>query len=965
MYRTFLKILLWFQEEEEYEDIAVAESQDIAHRQLYPNGDQSFDHPRTRPRRKRRRRLRKRPRSTTPSFIEDYSPERTVKEEEPLPANEDEVVYRRRAPKRRRRPMRRKPEYDPENTELESPSEPVDENPPEGYNRPRSTMRRRRKNGRKRMRVTTELNAENNNTNEGTIGEVTTQPSEVVMQSNSYHLEQKESSEIADQTYYDVTTASVLSTGFTPKEITEINHELESISERVKNSDDTHHPESGVISLLKSSSEDSTTQQPEGAHEVASSTKDYSWISRFDPQTPPKTTPEENSRKEIKFESKAEKQEEINIKPQKNIKNIEKIIENRKNLFSKSNRLPPTSAVIRRNLRPGKNTTTTQEPVSDNIIPTTNQEHLEKEESTCNSIECALNKTTLSNNIIPSALLPSGFPTMPEILTTADIIKKISRKHKESPEKLIDKKHPEVIHQSDDNIIIITPSTLTRNRKNEDTNLFQADDSKAGNQDNIQQPSNSDSTFFEQSDDDMKENKFIKGVTTAEFSSSTVKEIKSTNFYSEEISLKPGTERHARNKPEILTLDGVDVTNINDEILELIMDEMGKARVKRILELRNMTLSELIAHRERGAGHFSDVMHENTSISQSEHNETASSTEIEDFSMKEDSMDEEKTETMIVEKAKQFMDKFKKTDESFSSVMRIKKGEKEQFGQKIKVEGTVIPVPILEPTHTSSIEFPEESVLGDFPKYMYDISGKRSKPNQPNLNDKPSLFREPINKPKDLDQSNDKREPRVFESMPKFSSETSSKDDLELYPYPDWRIVASKSTEKPIGFPGISREIMLVATSTSKSVSKHANIEDVVLLNEGEEARPLRNHILGGKINIDNIESEDATDEDYPEPKKIPASVKSAIAASGALLGLAIFGFLAVLVSCKIRQRRARLRARRDILCEHLAEDFRSSQRSHTPVLRKSPFNNNIHSNTASNRHYYLWRTLRKTFQYE
>lgn len=911
--------------------------------------------------------MRKRPRSTTPSFIEDYSPERTVKEEEPPLATEDEVVYqRRRAPKRRRRPMRRKPDYNPENVEAESPSEPVEENPPEEYNRPRSTMRRRRKNGRKRIRVTTEFSAEyNNNTNEETFGEATTQPSEVVMQSNSYHLEQNESSEIPTQTLFDVTTASVLSTGFTPKEITEINHELESISGRVKNSDDTHQSGLGVLSLLHSSSEGFTTQQPKENHEITS-TRDYTWISRFDPQIPTKISTEENPRKENKFQPKEENVEDATKEPQKNIKNIDKIIENRKNLFSKSNRLPSTSAVIRRKLRPGKNrnTTTTQEPLTDNIIPTSNQENFENEESPCNSIECALNKTTLSNNIIPSALLPSGFPTMPEILTTAEIIQKISKNSKESHEKVIGTTKPKEIHHSDDNVIIITPSTLIRNPKTGDNNLFQADDSKAGNRDYIKEHINLDSSLFEQSEPEQKEDRFDEGETKADLISSTVKEIKSTNFDSGEIPIEPETESSSHYKPATLTLDGVDVTNINDEILELIMDEMGKARVKRILELRNMTLSELIAHRERGAGHFSEVTHENPSLPQSEHNETATSTQqSEDFLMKEDSMDEEKTETMIVEKAKQFMDKFKKTDETFSSVMKIKKGEKETFGQKIKVEGTVIPVPILEPTHTSSIEFPEESILGDFPKYMYDISGKRSKPNQPDLNDKPSLFRESINKPKDINQSNDKREPRVFESMPKFSSETSSKDDLELYPYPDWRIVASKSSsEKPIGFPGISREIMLVVTSTSRSVSKHANIEDVVLLNEGEEARPLRNHILGGKI---NIESEDVTDEDYPEPKKIPASVKSAIAASGALLGLAIFGFLAVLVSCKIRQRRARLRARRDILCEHLAEDFRSSQRSHTPVLRKSPFNNNIHSNTASNRHYYLWRTLRKTFQYE
>ncbi|XP_066156152.1 uncharacterized protein [Euwallacea fornicatus] len=51
-----------------------------------------------------------------------------------------------------------------------------------------------------------------------------------------------------------------------------------------------------------------------------------------------------------------------------------------------------------------------------------------------------------------------------------------------------------------------------------------------------------------------------------------------------------------------------------EEILQLLKDPRGRARLSRILEQRNMTIEELIAQRERGSSqlHLADIFHNNT-----------------------------------------------------------------------------------------------------------------------------------------------------------------------------------------------------------------------------------------------------------------------------------------------------------------------------------------------------------------
>ncbi|XP_073981020.1 uncharacterized protein isoform X2 [Rhodnius prolixus] len=332
---------------------------------------------------------------------------------------------------------------------------------------------------------------------------------------------------------------------------------------------------------------------------------------------------------------------------------------------------------------------------------------------------------------------------------------------------------------------------------------------------------------------------------------------------------------------------------IDDEVFDLLKSDAGNQRLKRILDLRNMTLSQLLDHRERGSStfHLSDIF----SRTQPKSIETEKSTDSENA-------------TELIES--------KHEDLTF---------EEELLEDNFTLPHNIVTENILDPNKKISL-FPEETE--NFEK------------------DLPVVI-------------NQHRESRIFESMPDF---TSTKATIpENRPYPTWRVIPNPKL-KPVSIRGDYKEIKISNVLTSHKPYVGNDIEKIFLLEEQDNFIHHREKIAA-TISSDDHESTFLF-------RKIPVSVKSAIVISGAILVLAIFGFLSVLVSCRLRQKKARLRAKQDILCEHLQnDDFMNSHQSLSPVLRKQNrgpvFSQNVHSNTASTRHYYLWRTLRKTFQYD
>lgn len=201
------------------------------------------------------------------------------------------------------------------------------------------------------------------------------------------------------------------------------------------------------------------------------------------------------------------------------------------------------------------------------------------------------------------------------------------------------------------------------------------------------------------------------------------------------------------------------------------------------------------------------------------------------------------------------------------------------------------------------------------------------------------------------------REPKWFQDLPKYITE---KKDYNKYENP-----LAKSSNS-------NKELILTYTSTSNPNFFYNEIDqDKNLLHDQETALHFRSNSSQRTIHNENAAHRL---KNQTERKKLPLAVKSAIIISGAILALAVLGFFALLLSCKIRQAKSRMKCHRELYREQFQNsEFRQSSRSTSPVVSKSNYsrrsfsinNNNIHSNIASNRNYYLWQTLRKTFQYD
>lgn len=243
-----------------------------------------------------------------------------------------------------------------------------------------------------------------------------------------------------------------------------------------------------------------------------------------------------------------------------------------------------------------------------------------------------------------------------------------------------------------------------------------------------------------------------------------------------------------------------------------------------------------------------------------------------------------------------------------------------------------------------TIPFPSQDVLGSFPSFMSDKveNGVQTKDGMNESTTRRSVHLE-------------NRVPRVFDSMPEFEKTGDQ---------PPWKVPNPKL--RPVNIRGDIEEIKISQYPPENPKSEN-DIDHAFLLDD-------KGDLLRTNRGVATLEAESHAHETaFGRFKKIPVTVKSAIIISIAILMLAIFGFLSVLISCRLRQKKARLRVKQDILCEHLKnEDFMNSQQSLSTVLTKQPgrtppvfTQNSIPSDTATNRQYYLWRTLRKTFQYD
>lgn len=421
------------------------------------------------------------------------------------------------------------------------------------------------------------------------------------------------------------------------------------------------------------------------------------------------------------------------------------------------------------------------------------------------------------------------------------------------------------------------------------------------------------------------------------------------------------------------------IPKVKDEILSLLKTKTGSLLLSNVLNIRNMSLEELLQHRERGSSQrhqeFIDTKEELIDLSSDEPMVTENTKNftnylIETKLLAQKNKDTQKTEE--INSSKVFLDNTKnfitKTSTQLTNINQEKSDEQEknkpnehlaELKYKMDTDGnkSKIPIQILKEENYNS----EEVNTFKSPKIIDHLN---------NANVEKVKQEEEIGKIKldtifedkrvfsfpttttytTADTSNKENEATTFVSKTPKSRivlETSEREPRLFESMPDFTI---KTTPRPIITPTIPSQILFI--QDTNHLDKYQNyVEQNKDIDED-------NNLVYRRF----------------EMRKLPVAVKSAIIASAAILAIAVLGFFVLLLSCRMRQKKQILR-KKSVFCQHNLHpdpDLRSSARSTSPVMDKhcqeqyfDGYGGHIDARTNVNRQYYLWRTLRKTFRYD
>jgi len=236
----------------------------------------------------------------------------------------------------------------------------------------------------------------------------------------------------------------------------------------------------------------------------------------------------------------------------------------------------------------------------------------------------------------------------------------------------------------------------------------------------------------------------------------------------------------------------------------------------------------------------------------------------------------------------------------------------------------------------------------------------------------------PIKIPYDEEE---KREAKSYEKPPKEEPKVSQKPVQRLNlapgvvgkpknPIPLWNVDQQTIySPNPYGYPSYDLNRNLAGQTTELPKTPESDIISLETIK--------RNQDLNSRLrdNINNIlkEQQEVVKEVKDDVTFIPPAVKSAIIASGVVMGIAVIVFVAIFAACGWKQRQFRLRARSSILNDSLngsTHKKRSGTLSPVSFKRSALYKKSIDfedtdssvsgsSNTSS----YLWNTLKHTFQ--
>lgn len=422
------------------------------------------------------------------------------------------------------------------------------------------------------------------------------------------------------------------------------------------------------------------------------------------------------------------------------------------------------------------------------------------------------------------------------------------------------------------------------------------------------------------------------------------------------------------------------IPKVKDEILSLLKTKTGSLLLSNILNLRNMSLEELLQHRERGSSqkhqelidakeelqevtsdepiivtentkNFTNYLIETKRLAQNNKNtqkennlilSTENSKElikqtIQTLTHSTKSNEENQNEQEVTKPTEQIPKlKLDKNINENQSKVPIKTFEKENHSNE---DTNVSTLPsIIEPLNNINMEKNEQeedffkikldSIFEEKKIFSFPTTTTYTTANE-NTENKAISFVTKTPKTRIVLETSE-REPRLFDSMP----------DFKL-----------KTTPGPLMTPNIPSQVLFI-----------------------QDTNHLDRYQSNGEKNKDVDEDNNLIYRRF-EMRKLPIAVKSAIIASAAILAIAVLGFFVLLISCRMRQKKQILRKKSSVYCQHNIHhdpDLRSSARSTSPVMDKhcldhyyDGYGGHIDAQTTANRQYYLWRTLRKTFRYD
>lgn len=415
------------------------------------------------------------------------------------------------------------------------------------------------------------------------------------------------------------------------------------------------------------------------------------------------------------------------------------------------------------------------------------------------------------------------------------------------------------------------------------------------------------------------------------------------------------------------------IPKVKDEILSLLKTKTGSLLLLNVLNLRNMSLEELLQHRERGSSQrhqeLIDTKDEQIYISSDEPMVTDNTKNFTNYLIETKRLAQNNKDTVNTEplnSLKLFSDINSEDSKRQSSIQSTNTHEQKQNEHNTKISKVTeeinidniklkIPIQVLKKQnlddevnilqaqkqndHLSNTNVEKDKQREETDKIKSDIIFKEKKgfsfpttttyttTNVKNQENEETSFITKSPKTR-IVLENSEREPRLFDSMPDFTI---------------------KTTPRPFVTPTIPSQVLFIQDTN--------HLDEYQSYEEKNKDIDEDNNLVYRRF----------------EMRKLPVAVKSAIIASAAILAIAVLGFFVLLISCRMRQKKRVLR-KKSVFCQHNIHhepDLRSSARSTSPVMDNCQdqyydgYGGRIDAHTEANRQYYLWRTLRKTFRYD